>query len=68
MDNGTYKKPTEEASRLAQNAIAEWRLCRSVSVICPKCGEKPQVTTLGNDERTIVRCGCGYISEMEIYL
>lgn len=51
---------------LARQAKREKRLTGEIQVICPKCHEKPVITTSMKGERTYVECKCGYIYSEDI--
>ena len=40
----------------------------SSTVICPVCGQKPQISNTPKGERTTIACKCGYIYDSEFNL
>lgn len=53
---------------LAKQARREQRLIGVITVVCPECNEKPEITTTLKGERTIVSCKCGYVYDAEMNL
>lgn len=51
---------------LANQAVAEMKKNGYVTTTCPKCNMTPKVIL--EDNRTVVKCKCGYIIDSEIYL
>ena len=51
---------------LAKIAKKELRETGITDIICPKCGESPEITMTERGERTIVSYPCGYVHDVEI--
>lgn len=67
MDNGKMIYPlSPESMLLAKKARREIRLTGITTVVCPKCGTSPVITTTPRGERTTVSCKCGLIFDGEI--
>ncbi|MBQ8982648.1 MAG: hypothetical protein IJ079_03585 [Lachnospiraceae bacterium] len=67
MSKETIDRQSSPSYLLAKRARIEQMQNGKVSVICPRCNEKPVVNIIGNNERIYVRCKCGYIADGEIY-
>lgn len=57
---------SRESCMLARKARREIRLTGKTTVVCPKCGTSPTITTTPRGERTTVSCKCGLIYDGEI--
>lgn len=57
---------SKESCALARQARREIRLTGKTTVVCPKCGTSPTITTTPRGERTTVSCKCGLIYDGEI--
>lgn len=72
QNNQTQKRTLWEISpqsvMLAKQVKREFEKDGKVTVVCPKCQKRPNVTTTPKGERTTVRCECGYVFDGEIYL
>lgn len=66
MEKKTSHTVSPQSNMLAKKAKKEIRLTGMTTVLCPMCGEAPQVTTTSKGERTIVSCKCGYVYDAEI--
>lgn len=64
MKKKTYQRDSIKSPLLANQAIEEMKKKGYVTMICPKCKTIPEVIMKGN--KTIVKCECGYVSDMEI--
>lgn len=62
------KTASRRPAALADRALREYMGNGSVSTVCPKCREHPEIKTTPGGERTVVRCRCGYVKNMEINL
>lgn len=62
----TFPTISRQSIMLAKKARLEQQKNGYVSVICPKCQKHPEITTTSRGERTIIRCQCGYIKNIEI--
>ncbi len=62
----TQMKNPAEPIILANQAVAEMKKNGYVTTTCPKCNMAPKVIL--EDNRTVVKCRCGYITDSEIYL
>ena len=68
MERKTLRIVSAKSHMLAKQAKREQRLTGVITVVCPKCDEKPEITTTSNGERTIVSCKCGYVYDAEMNL
>ena len=66
MEKKTFPTISHQSIMLAKQARLEQQKNGYVSVICPKCQEHPEITMTSNGERTIIRCKCGYVKNVEI--
>lgn len=66
--NETLHQSLPQSYLLAEKAKKEKRLTGEVKVVCPKCQEKPVITTTLNGERTTIKCRCRYIFSEDINL
>lgn len=62
----TLHTVSPQSHMLAKMARKEIRLTGMTTVVCPMCGEAPEVTTTSRGERTIVSCKCGFVYDAEI--
>lgn len=51
---------------LANQAKLEMEKDGYITVVCPRCHKHPVITNTLNNERTTVKCKCGYIYDVEI--
>lgn len=65
-DTQMKKQNLTEPIMLANQAVAEMKKNGYVTTTCPKCNMTPKVIL--EDNRTVVKCKCGYIIDSEIYL
>lgn len=63
----TFPQLSSPSYLLAKKARTEKLQNGMVTVVCPKCGQIPEVRIAGNNERILVKCKCGYIMDGEIY-
>lgn len=68
MEKKEYRKRLPNSSLLVKQAKEELEKYGEIKVICPKCGKIPKITTTSRSERTIIKCDCKYICDMEINL
>ena len=66
MTKETLRPLSRESYMLARKARREIRLTGKTTVVCPKCGTSPTITTTPKGERTTVSCKCGLIYDGEI--
>lgn len=66
MTKETLRPLSRESYMLARKARREIRLTGKTTVVCPKCGTSPTITTTPKGERTTVSCQCGLIYDGEI--
>lgn len=66
MTKETLRPLSRESCMLARKARREIRLTGKTTVVCPKCGTSPTITTTPKGERTTVSCKCGLIYDGEI--
>ena len=66
IQNETLHQQFPQSYLLARQAKREKRLTGKIKVKCPKCQEKPTITTSAKGERTYVECKCGYIYSEDI--
>ena len=66
MTKETLHPLSRESYMLARKARREIRLTGKTTVVCPKCGTSPTITTTPKGERTTVSCKCGLIYDGEI--
>jgi hypothetical protein len=62
----TLLEKSHQSDMLTSTAVRELYQYQKTSVKCPKCGGIPRLLTTSNGERTIVKCSCRYIYNMEI--
>ena len=62
------EKYPSQSIMLVKQVRREMNQLGKTTVICPKCGKTPEVITTSKGERTIIKCDCKYIYDMEINL
>lgn len=69
MDTQVTKKTYQEMSKsiiLVKQIKRELTQSGKTTIVCPKCGKSPEIMTTSNGERTIIKCDCKYIYDVEI--
>lgn len=66
MEKKAFPTISQESIMLAKQARLEKMKIGCVKVTCPKCQEHPEISSTSKGERTIIRCKCGYVKNIEI--
>lgn len=62
----TLHQVTPRSNMLAKQVKKEILLTGATKIVCPMCGQIPELTVTPRGERTMVSCKCGFVYDCEI--